>query len=217
MPITTYDELQSAVESWLARADLAERIPDFITLGEQRIFYGADDPSYAAPPLRIRAMEAVTDPAALRTAPGVATVTLPAQFLEARALSLAGDSGPGLELAPLSEVLTRAHLRGRPRLFAFEGDAIRFAPTPDAEYGLKLAFYRRFDPLAVTPTNWLLLNAPGVYLYAALLEAQPFLMNDVRIPVWAGMFAAAIRALMHADRPERGGGPMRLRPDAWTP
>lgn len=81
----------------------------------------------------------------------------------------------------------------------------------------RLAYYRRFDPLAITPSNWLLTNAPGVYLYAALLEAQPFLMNDARVPLWAAMLGAATRALSEADRRARWGGQMRLRADGPTP
>ncbi len=146
MSIVTYTDLQSAIGNWLARSDLSANIPDFITLAEARIFYGADDPNFPSPPLRIRAMEQVTDP---------------------------------------TVYLTTA--------------------------------YRRFDPLATTPTNWLMANAPGVYLYAALLEAQPFIMNDQRLPVWASMLGSATRALMMADQQDRWGGQMAMRSDSGNP
>ena len=51
MAITIYSELKTAVANFLSRSDLTSRIPEFITLGEDRI--GKD--------LRIRAMEATVD------------------------------------------------------------------------------------------------------------------------------------------------------------
>jgi hypothetical protein len=217
MAIGTYAELQAAVGNWLARGDLVARIPEFVALGEQRLFYGADDATFPSPPLRLGAMEATTDPAGFATIAGSPTLALPEGFLEARALSLATDPTTPLDLASLRQVAAAEGERGRPRLYTFDGAAIRFAPTPDAAYGVRLAYYRRFDALATTPSNWLLTNAPGVYLYAALLEAQPFLMNDARLPVWAAMLGAATRALAEADRRGRWGGDMRLRADAPTP
>ncbi len=69
----------------------------------------------------------------------------------------------------------------------------------------------------MTPTNWLMANAPGIYLYAALLEAQPFIMNDQRLPVWASMLGGATRALMMADQQDRWGGQLTMRSDTGNP
>jgi hypothetical protein len=217
MAISDYAELQAAIGHWLARGDLAARIPDFIALAEQRLFYGADDASYPSPPLRLGAMEATTDPALFATSPGVGTVPLPPGFLEARAVVLASPPKRPLDLAALDQVAAASAATGRPRLYTIAGDALRLAPTPDAAYGVELTYFRRFEPLATTPSNWLLANAPGVYLYAALLEAQPFLMNDARLPVWAAMLGAATRALAEADRRGRSAGAARLHADGPTP
>ena len=37
MAITTYAELQTALDNWLARTDLQSRTPEFITLAEARM------------------------------------------------------------------------------------------------------------------------------------------------------------------------------------
>jgi hypothetical protein len=219
MTIVTYTDLQSAIGNWLARSDLSANIPDFITLAEQRIFYGADDPNFPSPPLRIRAMEQVTDPTVYATTAGTPTLALPSGFVEARAVALNTRPVADLDFVTLKQLngswLGTAN--GQPRVYTFQGDALRFGPTPDAAYGVILAYYKRFDPLAVTPTNWLMTNAPGVYLYAALLEAQPFVMNDQRLPVWASMLGAATRALMMADQQDRWGGQMTMRTDTGNP
>jgi len=219
MSIVSYTDLQSAISNWLARSDLSANIPDFITLAEARIFYGADDPNFPSPPLRIRAMEQVTDPTSYLTTTGTPTLALPSGFVEARAVALNTSPVADLDFATQKQLNSAwiGTTNGKPKVYTFQGDSLRFGPTPDAAYGVVLTYYRRFDPLATTPTNWLMANAPGVYLYAALLEAQPFIMNDQRLPVWASMLGAATRALMMADQRYRWGGQMAMRSDTGNP
>ena len=219
MTIVTYADLQSAIGNWLARSDLSANIPDFITLAEQRIFYGADDPNLPSPPLRIRAMEQVTDPGVYATTAGTPTLALPSGFVEARAVALNTNPVADLDFTTLKQLngTWTGTENGQPKVYTFQGDSLRFGPTPDAAYGVVLSYYKRFDPLAVTPTNWLMANAPGIYLYAALLEAQPFIMNDQRLPIWASMLGAATRALMMADQQDRWGGQMTMRSDTGNP
>lgn len=164
-------------------------------------------------------MEQLTDPSAYLTSAGVATLALPAGFLEARAVALATSPVTDLDFIALKQ-LNRFGVgsqTAKPKVYTFQGDTLRFGPTPDAAYGVSLAYYKKFDALSVTPGNWLLTNAPGVYLYAALLEAQPFLMNDARLAVWASMLGAATRSLMSADALDRFGGQLRMRADSGSP
>ncbi len=52
---------------------------------------------------------------------------------------------------------------------------------------------RKFPNLSSTePTNWMLQNAPDVYLYGSLLELEPFVQNDARLAVWAKGYENAI-------------------------
>jgi hypothetical protein len=46
--------------------------------------------------------------------------------------------------------------------------------------------------------NWLLLREPALYLYASLLEAEPYLKNDKRTVVWAQMYKDLLQG-MHAE------------------
>jgi len=219
MSITNYAELQAAIASWLARGDLGSYIPDFITLAEQRIFYGSDDPAFPSPPLRLRAMEQATDATTYRTTASVQTLALPAGFLEARAVSLATSPPADLDFVTLKQLaqLQLGAVAAQPKVYTLQGDNLAFGPVPDTAYGVTLVYYKKLDPLAATPTNWLLGNAPGVYLYAALLEAQPFLMNDARLSVWGAMLGAATRALTKADEQGRWGGQLLVRGDTGNP
>lgn len=208
MTIATYTDLKATVANYLSRSDLTDSIPDFIALGEARIFYGSDDPTFPSPPLRIRAMERITDPDTYRSTAGSATVPLPAGLLQIRTVALDTQPFADLDLVSPKQLngLWSASPPGRPRVYALQGDSLRLGPTPDTDYGMLISYYRRFDPLAVTGSNWLLDHAPGVYLYATLLEAEPFLMHDERLPVWSAMLGSLTRSLMRADHADRFGG-----------
>ncbi len=69
-----------------------------------------------------------------------------------------------------------------------------------------------FDALAdATQTNWLILNAPDLYLYGTLLQAEPFLMNDERGPLWERGVRQVINDLQQQDdRDRHSGSEMRV-------
>lgn len=72
------------------------------------------------------------------------------------------------------------NVNGPPDFYTLEGDAIRFAPIPDSTYFAPMLYYKKFDALATASgnTNWLMQNAPGVYLHAALMQAKLLLQED---------------------------------------
>jgi hypothetical protein len=76
-----------------------------------------------------------------------------------------------------------------------------------------LIYYAKLSKLSTSnTTNWLLTKAPDVYLYGSLLQAAPYLQDDARIQVWAGLYKTGIEELQIAD--ERGatsGGVLKSR------
>jgi len=54
--------------------------------------------------------------------------------------------------------------------------------------------------------NWLLLEAPDVYLYGALLHSAPYLAEDQRVAVWAQLYSAAVMQLNEASESARYSG-----------
>lgn len=190
MALGTYSELQAAAASWLARPGdptLTPSIPDFVRLAEARIHRD----------LRLRAMEA-------RATAEIdsAHVALPEGFLEMRSFRLNTDPATRLELLSPEE-MDRAGLAsrsGRPRWYSVLGGEIRLAPAPDAPYVAEMTYWKRFAPLGIAePTNWLLENAPDVYLYATLMEATAFIGNDERLPLWTAAYDRAVAALQASD------------------
>ena len=206
-----YTNLALAIGNYLGRTDLNDQIPLFIELAEARIYYGSDDSSYPSAPLRIRAMENSTDPSNYGVSAGQGSLALPDRFLAASTLGVMGARYSALELVAPERLQSLAGQVGLPRFAAIFGDNLRLAPTPDRDYGLIVDYYSKFMPLSPdNPSNWLLTNASGVYLYGALLEAEPYMLHDERMPVWAAM----LKSLLSAMNNSNASG--RFSPNAMT-
>tara|TARA_R110000751_G_scaffold197261_1_gene302451 strand:+ start:2362 stop:2991 length:630 start_codon:yes stop_codon:yes gene_type:complete len=197
MAISTYSELQTAVANWLDRDDLAARIPEFIALCEARFNRS----------LRIRAMETLD--ISVDTVSGTSTVALPTGYVQMRDISLI--TSPITQLQYLTpEIMNRLNagsFTGKPETYTIIANNILFGPTPDAVYDISMLYYKTFDALTdAAPTNWVITNAPDVYLYGALLEAEPFLMNDQRVQLWATALTQSITTLQEQDNKDRHSG-----------
>lgn len=98
-----------------------------------------------------------------------------------------------------------------PDYWAIVGDAIRFSPLPDDTYYLSLNYYARPAALS-TSLNDIFRDAPGIYLYASLLELAIYLGNDTMaekmLPNYMGACAAYARSDMTSSQ---GFAPMRVR------
>jgi hypothetical protein len=155
--ISTFAELKIAVENWLGRQELTNRIPEFIALAEDRI----------ALKLRVRAMEASAD-----LTINAQRVAEPTGFLEQIRLYRSSDDQKGLDFFAPSVFWGRNAVNetGTPRIYTVEGQEFVFAPSPDTTSTGKILYYKRFTSLSVAgDTNWILSNARGLYLYGALL------------------------------------------------
>jgi len=189
MSIANYSDLQAAVASWLNRGDLATNITDFITLAECQLNSDLD----------ARAMESKTT---LATVAGTNTVALPIDMLEMRRLQVLGSYNQPLSYRTPDEIGIdfASNTAGTPAVFTVIGANIELAPVPDAVYSLELTYQQRLPALSVSnPTNWLLTSWPNAYLYASLLAATPFIMNDARLSVWAQLYSQAIEGINAVD------------------
>ena len=199
MAISTYSELQSAVSNWLDRSDLTSRIPEFITLAEGRI----------ARKLRIREMETESD---VTLVSGTRTAAVPTGFREVRRVYL--NTNPVQELDYISpQDYWKRYVgtsTGKPVCFTVEGTNLVFGPIPDSGYTAKVLHYKALDALSSSAHAVFTAN-PDVYLYGALLAAEPFLKNDKRVPMWKSMFDEALMELEAQN--SRHPGPMVMRDD----
>ena len=206
MALGTFTELKDAIADWLDRSDLTARIPDFIALAEARINRE----------LRIRPMEVRST---MYATVDQQYFNLPGGYIQMRNIQLNTNPTTPLEyITP--EMLDRLYgstTTGKPRAYTLIGDEIQLAPIPDSAYQVEMAFYEKFTPLGdgsagTVTSNWLTANAPDVLLYGALMEAEPFIKNDERIPVWLNGYSNAINKLQQQDQRDRhSGSAMRVR------
>jgi hypothetical protein len=190
MAISTYAELKTAIASWLHRSDLTTVIPDFIALAESNIRRD----------VRCAAME--------QQATGTLaadTLTVPTRFLEARNVAI--DGWPQSYITP-QEFTRQNDYTGNN--FTIVGDEFRFQKS-SGDY--EIDYVQGFAPFSADgDTNWLLQNAPEIYLQAALMEAQQFIMGDPVVP--ATRYKRAIRDLQTSEQRYRYAGPLSVRPYA---
>ena len=196
MAISTYSELQTAVANWLDRDDLTARIPEFIALAEARFNRI----------LRLRSMEAKYT---ANTVAGQRNLALPANYIQMRNFQV--NSNP---LTTLSYVTPEIYDRlwggstsGTPKFYTILANEVSFGPIPASVMQVEMLFYKKFDNLSVTTTtNLLLTDAPDIYLYGSMLEAQPFIMNDERVPLWATALERAVTDMQEQDNKDRHSG-----------
>jgi hypothetical protein len=199
MPITDYASLQASIASWLHRDDLTALIPDFIALAEERM----------SDVLDARLMEQRT---VLNISGGVNYITLPDDLTEMRRFVLQTDPKVVLKYVTPDEIDEDYgwSMTGRPLVFTVIGGQMQLAPIPDADYTAELTYQQRVPALSVSnTTNWLLISNPSIYLYGALLIAQPFIADDNRISVFAAFYKESVDSLNSVDW--YSGSTMRVR------
>ena len=71
---------------------------------------------------------------------------------------------------------------GTPEIYTIIANEIQLGPIPDGVQTIEMLFYKKISALSATnTTEAMLTDNPDIYLYGALLEAEPFIMNDERV------------------------------------
>ena len=101
---------------------------------------------------------------------------------------------------------------GVPSAYTVLADEMQLAPIPDGAYILQMLYYAKPPVLSDTnPSNTFLANTPDALLYGALGEAEPYLMNDARLQIWAALYDRAVNSISVADQGgEYSGQPMSM-------
>jgi hypothetical protein len=196
MTIQTYSDLQGAIASWIARADLAASIPDFIALFE----------SVANRRLRLRQQES-----AATLAPSSGVATLPADYLAWRRVTWTGQVPRELEYAHPSylHALYPTLPTDIPRLFTIEGGSLTVAPSDDT--ALTFDYFQKVPALSNTNTsNWLIAVAPDLYLFGALAEAHGFVKDAESLALWKSRRDELFDEIERLDVKTRGQSGIRV-------
>lgn len=221
MAIKTYASLATAVAEWMIRTgdtDIAARIDDFIALHEQRMYYGSEAvPGLGIPgceALRIREMETVSSAFAL-----AATVAQPANFLELIEATLNSPQRP-LDIVTEGVIDSyRDQTVGGPRMIAVSGTNFRVKDDPGSSYTASLRYFQKLStPSGSVEANWILTNAPGVYLNGCLLEAAIYTGDPEAAKLYLGLYTSAVTALnQRRNRELAAASNVRMRIRGRTP
>lgn len=206
--ITSYTTLQTAVGDYLARSDLTSYIPNFIQNFEERFYRDSDN--WAS------WMETAFSSATVSS--GV--VAVPSAYLGLKVAYISGQNSQPLKRISLTQLYARyprASSSGTAAYIARNGASFEFGPTPADGTELKGTYYAKPTVLRSYTTGGadaaahpLIVNAPDLLVYGALLEAEPFLKNDSRIAVWKGFYDEALRAYRARYREEEHLAPMMV-------
>ncbi len=199
--LENYDDLRSAVASWLDRPDLIGHVRDFITLAEKQI---------------ARRLRRTSVKATVTFAAG-SDYTLPEDCAELRSVRL--SSGSPSQDAPLyigtkemldEQTASRAAVAGRPVRGAVVGNTLLLSPLPSEDLTAEIVYFSRPTPLSIgQPSNSVLTEAPDLYLFGALKEAAPYLGEDKRIEMWTAKFEKALVEMNDMRQNEEMGASLR--------
>jgi hypothetical protein len=197
----TYNDLKTQVASYLGRTDLTNQIPGFVEFAEIRL----------SRELRIREMAKTN---VLTCTPGTETVSFPSDFLAVRDIYIIGN--PRTPLTYNSPAMFSRAARGDdsgvPLFYTLYNKTAELAPAPDSNYQIKLTYYFRPEKLSDSnQTNEFSEVCPDALLYASLAEAEPYLMNDARVQLWASLYDRAVQNLNVSDEmSEYSGVPLQM-------
>jgi hypothetical protein len=216
--ITTYATLKTAIANWLERSDLTAYIPDFIALAQSKMYTGVMGPdarTWIIPPLRIRDM-ITTANIAVTSGAG----SLPSGWLEFVRLWIDATNQPNLKYLPIQTFYDNAGAHNTVAAsdtlaYTIEGATIRTAAPMTAT--LKSVHYARFTALSADgDADWIVTNAPHVYLHGALAEFYSSFNPEPTLAAQeAALFAAAIKGLnAQYAQAQHAGSALIMRPKA---
>lgn len=80
-----------------------------------------------------------------------------------------------------------------------------------------VTYWQRIPALTATnSTNWLLSREPGIYLYASLIEASPYIQDDARAAVWVQQYQDILTGMQRENDRFRYGNSPAVRLRAWN-
>lgn len=194
----TYAELQTAVINYFKRGDIAARIPAWVALAEGELFRSLDIPK--------------TEIIATGTTSG-GLIALPANFQTVSKLTVT-IGGVEVSLDYINAPDDMASSGGYPDGYNIQGSSIRIYPNTGNSTAYKLYYIPKLVGLATAGTNWILDNAPDLYLYATALQGAAEMKNDGEIaritPVVVRLLESANSYSKRMGQPKRGG--MQIKP-----
>ena len=193
--VMTFNSLQEDLRRYLERGFTAEsdqivyeQLPRLINLAERRISRELKLQGF------IRFIQT-------QTQIGVSVLAKPDRWRDTVSMSLNGTPIFSRSYEYLRSYWPDPAQTAPPEFYAdYDYNHWLITPTPNSVSTLEISYYELPRPLDdENQVNWLTAYAPNLLLYAALLEATPFLKNDERVPVWQSMYDRAAQSFNGED------------------
>ena len=203
MALTTYTSLKTSIANFLNRDDLTSVIPDFVALAESQI--NRD--------IRHWKMEVRSSG---QQDPGDEYMQVPADWVETIRLHITDNGTSVVNLLSRDAMADKRQgdedTSGTVAYYTHADGQIQLYPTPSGTTNFELLYYQKVPSLLSNSDNWLLLEAPDVYLYGSLIHSAPYLVEDERVAMWAQMYSASVARLNEASESARfSGSGLRLK------
>lgn len=195
MAISTFAELKTAVASWLNRSDLTASIPDFVTLAEADIRRD----------VRVQAMESVASGSLTGE-----TLAHPPRYIEARRLTVSGYVYAYKLPADYTEAVRQS---STDHIYTSIGQSLYILNGASGD-SYTLTYTAGFAALSAdSDTNWVLTNAPDVYLFGALRYGAIFMRDDEAMTRYLAMYLSATKRVTGDEHAAAySGSPLVIRP-----
>ena len=203
MAITTYAELQTAIGNFLARSDLTDRIPEFISLAEARMSRELNSRSQEK---RVTAATISSDE----------FISLPTDLRKIRLVKLNTNPIVVLDYAAPTDFYTTypSSGGGRPKYYTVIGSEIALRPIPDSVYTVELIYGEDIAALSSSnTTNTILTRHPDSYLYGSLSAAYIYLMDEARASQYDTLFSRAIVEINNSNDRAYYSGTLSMKSD----
>jgi hypothetical protein len=199
MALDTYTGLKTAIQTWLARADLSGDVDDMIDLFE----------AWANRNLRMPQMEQEA------TATASEYISLPIDFLELRDIQWQGSPRSELEyMTPTSaDIYDTSGSPSTPKFYTLVGDQIRLIPSPsDTTVNVRIDYWKKVPALSASNTsNWMLALYPDAYLYGSLVQGHVRVQDPQLAAFIASAWSGIMRELQGSGKLANIGSLLRVR------
>lgn len=198
--ITDYASLQVEAATDAQRRDLASAMPGLIQRAEANIFRELALYGLAAEATGTSVGGQITAPTDMD---GIESLTL-----------ITNGYARSLDYIPTQDGQQQIG-GGLPRWYGLDGGVITMYPAPAENYAYSLLYTPKLVPLSdAAPTNWVLLNAPDVYLHATVIQIGIRTQDDALITRHGQFYSNAIQALRNKDARQRLArrGSLQIRP-----
>lgn len=163
--ITDFTTLIAEVKLWLNNSNTTDdTVKGFIQLAESKFR---------------RELATLDNEATVTSVPSSDVDPLPTGFNGLReAFVVASPDRPLTQITP-AQMTGLGTITGEPQFISVQSDQFKFKPSVSGET-VTYTYFRKLDSLSVgSPTNYLILEFPDVYLSGTLAVAQKFLRDDV--------------------------------------